>query len=164
MSPTHLLPPYHFNIHLKQLKHSEHGGSKFLKHDEYLTTTKNRNTRKKIFSSMQTFWPWISCCISISLSTNLAAALNMIHFFYMHWKFLQPYLQSRSCTDVLTLEIWCPQLIALLLPENEWYKEETYIMTDFSSGQAWSTSETEGCRLNCFFVSLFYGCPADMFT
>jgi len=55
MSPTYLLPPYHFNIHMKQSSHPEDGGSIFLQNDEHLTTTQHRNTRKAIISSMHVF-------------------------------------------------------------------------------------------------------------
>jgi len=55
MSPTHLLPPNHFNIHINQSSHPGEGGSAFLQNDEHLTTTQHRNTRKTIISSMQIF-------------------------------------------------------------------------------------------------------------
>jgi len=60
MSPTHLPPPHHFNIHLMQSSHPEDAGSTFLQNDEHLTTKQNRNTRKTIISSMHIFWPHIS--------------------------------------------------------------------------------------------------------
>jgi hypothetical protein len=74
MSPTHLPPPHHFNIHLMQSSHPEDGGSTFLQHDEHLTTTQNRNKSKTVISSMHTFRPYISYCTCTSVSTNLTTA------------------------------------------------------------------------------------------
>jgi hypothetical protein len=74
MSPMHLPPLHHFNIHLMQTSHPEVGGSTFLQNDEHLTTTQNRNTRKTIITSMHIFWPSISYWTCTSLSTHLTTA------------------------------------------------------------------------------------------
>jgi len=80
MSPTHLLPSHHFNIHFKESSHPEDGSCKFIQNCEYLTKAQRRNTRKTIISSMHIFWPYISCCTCSSLSTILTTARNMLHF------------------------------------------------------------------------------------
>jgi len=94
MPPTHFLPPNHFSVYLKQFSHPEDGGSKFLQNDEHLTITQKRKTRKTIISPMQIFWPSIACCTSISLSTILTTAHNMIHALTMFTT--KPTLQSMQ--------------------------------------------------------------------
>ena len=157
MSPTHLPPPHHFNIYLMQSGHPEDGGSTFLQNDEHLTTTQNRNKRKTIISAMHIFWPCISYWTCSPVSTNLITA---------HVTFVLHALTVYTTKPTVKPMQWCTHFgnlmntLILILHPIQCVIEDTYVMTNFSSEWAWSTSDIEGCWFHFCLVIIVYWVPS----